>query len=329
MEAWDPEHRGVLVEPHHNTYDIEFWGPDGMCTSFYLAALEAAAEMGRALGDDVGLFEKLRATGKSFVEKELYNGEYFIQKIDWKGLRAPDPVEASKTGIMMDYSTEARALLEKEGPKYQYGEGCLADGVLGEWMAWAAGVRPVLEPKKVESHLQAVHQYNFLADVAKFPNAMRPSYAIGHEPALLLCTWPRGHRLTLPFPYADEAWTGIDYQVASHLISFGQVEKGLELVRATRSRYDGTVRNPFDEIECGHWYARAMASYALLQALTGARYDAVEKTLYLQLKISGDFRSFLSTATGFGTVGIKDGKPFLDVKSGRIDVEHFVVAPGS
>ncbi|MBM4460766.1 MAG: hypothetical protein FJ011_23910, partial [Chloroflexi bacterium] len=36
IEVWDPEHRGVLVEPHHNTYDIEFWGPDGMCTSFYL-----------------------------------------------------------------------------------------------------------------------------------------------------------------------------------------------------------------------------------------------------------------------------------------------------
>jgi hypothetical protein len=34
--------------------------------------------------------------------------------------------------------------------------------------------------------------------------------------------------------------------------------------------------------------------------------------------IRGDFRSFLSTATGFGTVGVKDGKPFLEVTSGTI-----------
>jgi hypothetical protein len=93
-------------------------------------------------------------------------------------------------------------------------------------------------------------------------------------------------------------------------------------VRACRNRYEGRVRNPFDEIECGHWYARAMASYALLQACTGARYDAVDKTLHLEPQIEGDFRSFISTATGFGTVGIKDGKPFLEVRAGDIDVKQ-------
>ena len=62
----------------------------------------------------------------------------------------------------------------------------------------------------------------------------------------------------------------------------GLVEEGLEIVRACRDRYDGRVRNPFNEYECGHWYARAMSSYALLQGLSGARYDAVEKVLYLE-----------------------------------------------
>ena len=127
--------------------------------------------------------------------------------------------------------------------------------------------------------------------------------------------------MSLPLPYSEEVWTGIEYQVASHLISLGRVEAGLRIVRAVRARYDGRIRNPFNEYECGHWYARAMASYALLQALTGARYDAVEKTLYLEPKIQGNFRSFLSTATGFGTVGIKDGKPFIEVKAGKIDVQ--------
>ena len=102
----------------------------------------------------------------------------------------------------------------------------------------------------------------------------------------------------------------------------GMVEEGLEIVRICRDHYDGRVRNPFDEYECGHWYARAMASYALLQGLTGVRYDAVEKTLYIRPSLKGDFRSFLSTATGYGTVGLRDGKPVVEVKQGNIDIDH-------
>jgi hypothetical protein len=107
----------------------------------------------------------------------------------------------------------------------------------------------------------------------------------------------------------------------------GRVEQGLEIVRACRTRYDGRVRNPFDEFECGHWYARAMSSYAMLEGLTRARYDAVTRTLHLHPTRAGDFRSFLSAATGYGTVGVRDGKPFLDVKSGRIDVQQVDYAP--
>ena len=109
----------------------------------------------------------------------------------------------------------------------------------------------------------------------------------------------------------------------------GRVEEGLDVVRACRDRYDGRVRNPFSEIECGHFYARALASYGLLEALSGARYDAVEKVLYLDPSVEGDFRAFLSTATGFGTVGIRDGKPFLDVKGGSIEVNRIESDGGS
>jgi uncharacterized protein (DUF608 family) len=325
IEHWDPDHTGALVEPHHNTYDIEFWGPDGMCTSFYLAALAAAVEMGRALGDDVSLYEKLLAAGVKFTDRELFNGEYYEQKVQWIGLHAKDPIEACKIGVNMDYSPEAQVILAREGPKYQYGTGCLSDGVLGEFMAWSAGLDPSLDRDKIGSHLLAVHHHNLVADLSKTPNPQRPAYGFNHEAGLLLCSWPRGGRLSLPFPYSEEVWTGIEYQVAAHLISFGHVAEGLEIVRACRSRYDGRVRNPFDEIECGHWYARAMASYALLQALTGARYDAVDKTLHLEPQVHGDFRSFLSTATGFGTVGVKKGKPFLEVRHGEIDVKQIKV----
>ncbi len=320
IETWDPGRKGVVEEPHHNTYDIEFWGPDGMCTSFYLGALAAASEMCKAVGDDVPEYRSLLAKGTKAAETDLYNGQYFIQKIKWQGLRAKDPLQLKSYGG--DYSPEALELFKKEGPKYQYGTGCLSDGVLGSWMAEVCGVGQVLDKSKVSRHLESVHKHNLKKDLSDYANPQRPSYACGAEGGLLLCTWPLGGELSLPFVYSNEVWTGIEYQVASHLILMGHVEEGLEIVRTCRDRYDGRVRNPFNEYECGHWYARAMSSYALLQALTGARYDAVEKVLHLEPTVAGDFRGFISTATGYGTVGVKNGKPFFDVKSGKVNVRE-------
>ena len=319
IQTWDPAHKGWLEEPHHNTYDIEFWGPDGMCTSFYLGALNAAMLMGKALGDEVPLYAELYDKGIQKIEKDLYDGEYFIQKIEWKNLQAK-PLEMKS--MVGDYSPEAKALFDKEGPKYQYGSGCLSDGVLGSWLAAVCGVGQVIDSAKITSHLKSVHKYNLKRDLTAHSNPQRPSYACGSEGGLLLCSWPKGGQLSLPFVYSDEVWTGIEYQVASHLMLMGCIKEGLEIVQFCRNRYDGRTRNPFNEYECGHWYARAMSSYGLLQGLTGARYDRVEKVLYLHPSIKGDFQSFISTATGFGLVGVKNGKPFCEAKSGTIEISR-------
>lgn len=325
--TWDPKEKGYLEEPHHNTYDIEFWGPNGMCTSFYLGALTSIVEMGKALNKDVTKYETLLKKGVEFTNNELYDGEYFIHKIQWEGLEAKDPVELSKHSWTSNYSEEALKLLQKEGPKYQYGTGCLSDGVLGMWMASTSGLPEVLDNNKVTSHLKSIHKYNLKTDLRNHANPQRPTYAVGNEGGLLLCTWPKGGELSLPFVYSNEVWTGIEYQVASHLMMKGKVEEGLEIVRECRKRYDGQIRNPFNEYECGHWYARAMASYAMFQGLTGIRYDAVTQTLHIDSKIGDNFTSFLSTETGFGNVGLKNGKPFIDVKMGTINVKHFDYRP--
>jgi uncharacterized protein (DUF608 family) len=325
IETWDPAHQGTLREPHHNTYDIEFWGPDGMCTSIYLGALKAAALMADVLDDNVPLYAQLYQKGRSFTERELWDGEYFVQRIEWQGLRAGDPTELQ--GLVAGYSPEAAELLQSEGPKYQYGAGCLSDGVLGAWFAAVSGVGDILAPEKITSHLLSVHRYNLKRDLTEHANPQRPGFALGDDGGLLLCTWPKGGQLTLPFIYSDEVWTGIEYQVASHLMLMGHVEEGLEIVRTCRERYDGRVRNPFNEYECGHWYSRAMASYALLQGLTGARFDAVDRVLYLEPRIAGDFRAFLCTASGYGTVGVRDGQPYVEVCQGTIPYKRIVYQP--
>jgi len=322
IKTWDPDHEGIFKEPHHNTYDIEFWGPNGMCTSFYLGALCAAAAMGTALDENIALYETLAQKSKRHIETQLFNGEYFFQKVTWKGLRTKDPTKLQTFSWNIEYSSEAIALLKKEGPKYQYGTGCLSDGVIGAWMAEVCGLGILMDRKKVVSHLKAVHKYNFKKDLSAHANPQRPGYALGKEGGLLLCTWPKGGKPSLPFVYSDEVWTGIEYQVASHLIMNGEVKKGLDIVAACRARYNGRVRNPFNEYECGHWYARALASYALLQAYSGIRYDAVDKVLFMKPVIQGDFQCFFSTATGYGLAGVKKGKAFVDVKSGVIKIKE-------
>lgn len=322
ISTWDPKQRGVIEEPHHNTYDIEFWGPDGMHSSFYIGALQALIEMGTYLKKDVSLYKTLADRGKKIMETTLYNGEYFIQDIEFKTLNAGDPTKAKSFGG--DYSKEAKELLDKEGPKYQYGAGCLSDGVLGVWIASMCGLKDYIDASKIKSHLKAIHKYNLKSNLAEHANPQRPAFALGEEGGLLLCTWPKGGKLSLPFVYSDEVWTGIEHQVASHLMLMGNVKEGLDILRASRDRYDGRIRNPFNEYECGHWYARALSSYGYLQALTGVRYDAVDKALYVDSKV-GDFTSFISTESGFGSVVYKAGKPSLNVVYGTIEVNKMIV----
>lgn len=301
IRTWDPNEVGAVIEPHHNTYDIEFWGPDGMCTSFYAGALNSIIEIGHYLNEDITKYEHLLKKAQDYMETNLWNGEYFFQDIQWEGLKTPDPTKAQS--FQSSYSEEARKILEKEGPKYQYGNGCLSDGIIGCWMSLVCGLDEPIDQSKVTGHLESVYKYNLKHCLADHANPQRPGYAVGNDGGLILCSWPKGGKLSLPFVYSDEVWTGIEYQVASHLIFEGKVKEGLDIVRTVLNRYDGIKRNPFNQYECGSWYARALASYSLIQALTGVRYDAVTKTLHIESKVGKNFRSFLSTASGYATVG--------------------------
>jgi uncharacterized protein (DUF608 family) len=323
--TWDPDHRGALFEPHHNTYDIEFWGPDGMCTSIYLGALCAMAQMATALGEsaDAKLYSDLAQRSAKFLDENLFNSDYYQQKVESQDLH--DKSFAQSIAQVDEKSSEMQQLLKREGPKYQYSSGCLSDGVIGAWMAGIYGIDTPLAQKNVRSTLQAIFHNNFKADLSQHANPQRPGYAMGHEPGLLLCSWPRGNKPTLPFVYSDEVWTGIEYQVASHLVHEGFVDEGLTIVKALRSRYDGRTRNPWNEYECGNWYARAMSSFALVSALSGFRYSAVEKTLHFGPKLKvHPFVSFFSTATGYGTIMLDGHTVTVNMTEGELLIEKLL-----
>ncbi|MGC8717324.1 MAG: GH116 family glycosyl-hydrolase [bacterium] len=271
--AWDTDRDGVMEQEQHNTYDIEFYGPNTMTGLFYLGALKACSEIGERLGElersreYLELFER----GSKLLVKELFNGEYFIQKYD-----------------------------KTKNYKYQYGEGCLSDQLLGQWLANTIGLGELIPKEYVRKALESIFKYNWKDDLSDHSNCQR-TYALNNERGLILCTWPKDNRERFPFPYSDEVWTGIEYQVASHLIYEDFIKEGLTIVKALRERFDGLKRNPWNEPECGHHYARAMASWALLLALSGYEYDGRDFIIRFKPKLaSSNFRCFFSTDSGWG-----------------------------
>jgi hypothetical protein len=187
-------------------------------------------------------------------------------------------------------------------------------------MASLSGLGYVLKPANIRKTLRAIFRHNWRDDLSDHANAQRV-YAQGDEAGLLLCSWPNGGRPAIPFVYSDEVWTGIEYQVASHCILEGLVTEGLSIVKGVRDRHDGIARNPWDEFECGHHYARAMSSYGLLLALSGFSFDAGAGRIGFAPKIHAEnFRTFWTLGDAWGTYAQKGNKAELTVLHGTAEL---------
>ena len=266
--SWDTDGDGLPDGKQHNTYDIEIYGPNPLTAIMFCAALKAGAELAELVGDGAHASKFLAASRKGLanIDGQLWNGEYYEQKLD-------DP----------------------DAYRYQYGKGCLSDQLLGQLLARMAGLGRLLPEEHVRKAVHAIYRYNFREDFRRHENVQR-TYALDDEKGLVLCSWPKGGRPRIPFVYSDEVWTGVEYQVASHLICEGFAEEGVRMVQAVRGRYDGIRRNPWDEIECGHHYARSMASWGLLPATSGFRCDMAAGTISFSPQWSPkNFAAFWST----------------------------------
>lgn len=171
----------------------------------------------------------------------------------------------------------------------------ISDQLFGQLLAHICGLGYILPIQHVKKAIKSVYEYNYREDLSNHYNLQR-TYAFSNEAGLLLCSWPKGGRPKLPFVYSDEVWSGIEYQVATHLIYEGYVDEALSMVKTIRDRCDGYKRNPFNEVKCGHHYARSMASWGLLIAFSGFKYDMVEGKISFDPKINSDnFSCFFST----------------------------------
>jgi uncharacterized protein (DUF608 family) len=327
-DRWDPEQTGILSGRQHQTLDMELFGPNSWLGSMYVAALLAASEMAVAMGDTT-LSEKTARMGKAgadYIDTELYNGRWFTQKIDLsdKGVLIPFDV-GRNAGVLADSFMDVYWSDEFHEIKYQMGEGCISDQILGQWHAEIAGIGLFLDKGKIETALRSVYENNFRPTLADHFNPCR-NYAFEDEGGLLIATYPEGIRQpVVAAPYAEEVWTGIEYMSASHMIMHGLVEQGLEIVRTARHRHDGAARNPWNDIECGSYYARSMSAWQLVNAISGLSADFVSGRLSFAPKTEGDYRLFWSAGRGYGTVSHEDGVTTLEVLGGSLEAREIVV----
>jgi uncharacterized protein (DUF608 family) len=295
---------GIIEDKQWNTYDLDFVGPNTFVGSLYLAALLAAARMADLQGDTrfATKCRAIAATGSQWTVANLWNGEYFIQRIP----------PGTPT-------------------KFQYGDGCLADHLFGQNWANQLDLGDIYPKDKVRTALQSIYRYNWAPDIAAQNKAYPPQrwFARPGEAGLFVCTWPKGGRMQEPVLYRDEVWTGGEYQLASHLLHEGMIREGLSIIRGIHDRYDGKRHNPWNEVECGDHYARALASWGCLIALSGFTYDGPAGRLgFAPRWQQDDFRAFFTAAEGWGSLRQQrtehSQQNHIEVKHGQVTLRELL-----
>jgi non-lysosomal glucosylceramidase len=281
--GWDGNRDGVEEGRQHNTMDVEYYGPNPQMQFWYFGALRAGMELARVMGDKPfgDSCQKIWQSGRQWVDANLFNGEYYEHHIT-------DPADFSRFLNMDDPSVAL--------PPFQLGRGCLVDQLAGQYMAHVCGLGYLADSGHIRTTLKNIMRYNYVQRFDTVFNNMR-SFVMDREPGLIMASWPKG-RLKVPFPYFAESMSGFEYTAAIGMIYEGDLQNGLTCVESIRNRFDGAKRNPFDEPECGHHYARAMASWSLIPALTGFHFDGYRHRLTVGDK-RGQF--FWSNGYAWGT----------------------------
>ena len=304
--ARDGNDDGLIEVSQHNTYDINFEGPNTFVGSLYLAALRAGEEMAKDMGDEQ--FAKRCRTifesGSKLSVERLWDGEYFIQLVD----------------------------LEKY-PKYQYAKGCLSDQLFGQGWAHQLGLGYIYPPDYVKKALRSVWKYNWAPDVGPYNAAHKPErwFARAGESGLFTCTWPRSEYIEEGVRYRSEIWTGIEYQVAGHMVWEGMLNEAFAICNGIHDRYHPSKHNPFNEVECGDHYARAMASWGVYTALAGYEYHGPKGHIGFAPKITPEnFSAAFTAAEGWGTFTQKRDEKLqsekITVRWGKLSVKSLAFA---
>lgn len=302
--AFDKNEEGLTRGHQWNTYDTAVSGPNTFIGSQYLSALAASEKLALAAGDGASAerWKALRLKGMAAQNEQLWSGRWYIQ-------------------------------IPETPPAHDYNKGCHSDQLLGQWWAHQLDLGYLYPRARVQGACRAIFEHNYKADFKGLEQIPR-RYIDEGDGGLYMCTWPANDRPDPYTLYSIEVWTGIEYSTAGLMVSEGMIDEARTIVRMARSRYDGRVRkdlnsgggvcgmgNPFQELECGKFYARAQSSWSLLIASQGLVLDGPEGVLGFEPRWQPeDHRSFFTGPEGWGL--FVQSRPSGDVQRERIELRH-------
>lgn len=301
---------GILEGAQYNTLDRIWYGKIAWISTLYNAALHAGESMAIDMSDKA--FAKKCASiaeqGKKNIAEQLFNGEYFYQILDPEHLDAPNS-----------------------------NKGCHTDQLLGQYWAKQVGLPGVVSSEKAKTALSSIFKYNYFEryadhlDQADIP--VSRYYALADEPVMIMCSFPKGGADQAPgkinndweklvIGYFSEPWTGQEHQVAAAMIDHGLVEEAMKIEQAVHTRYRSERRNPYNEIEYGNHYTRAMSGYAPFISASGFTLHEPKGEIGFAPKISPDnFRSAFISGNAWGT--------FTQKRNGQIQTNSMKINYGS
>jgi len=296
-KVWDIDRDGLMECEQHNTYDIEFYGPNPFTSFIYLSSCKAMAEIAQFMNDVKfsGICSEIYEKGKNNI-LSLWNGCYFIQKCD----KTPTP-------------------------PFQFLSGCLVSQLLGQALSDILGLGNIVDEKYIRKALDSILKFNF-KKMSFHKNYMR-IYALNDEEGILICTWPFKGRPEMPMPYCDEVWEGDEFVIAGMLVRRGMVNKAKKIIDAIVERHDGIKRNPFNSSECGYHYARALSCWFLVLTWTGFYVDNVAKVIsFRPIIFKKRFSLFFLSGYAWGAYKylILPGKELfeIEIESGFVEVKE-------
>lgn len=305
----DPRQEGLLDGPQPNTMDSAWYGHVPMLSSLYLACLRAGAAMAREMGDEAFArrCDAINDKGQQRFVERMFNGEYFVQRLDPKHLDAIGP-----------------------------GDGCHIDQVIGQGWAFQIGLPRVLPEAQTRSALESLWKYSFTPDVGPYRKNFKgiPGgrwLTMPGEGGLLMCTWPKGGAEKAMgkgnnpwfYGYFNECLSGFEFQVASHMVWEGMLEKGLAITRTIHDRFHAARRNPWNEIDAGDHYSRSMSSYGIFLGVCRFEYHGPKGHIGFAPQLTPDnFRAAFTAAEGWGTFSQKRDQGIqrdtLEVRWGKL-----------